>query len=531
VKLAIRGGSFVLSGFTDALAPRLRKWFGLPGSVEGGIAIAPRRVLALTQHYRGRIELSDTVRRWLDDGLLGISKKLSRHLHDYRGGYQVPIMTEAFSKRSFGAYLDAGAGKSVLACEFAKHLGPTLLVVPPIIWRSAYLGDDGDLTRFYPGLRVVDATEGAGADRRRAALQEPADLYAVSPYTIGGVLRELLDLPIAGIVWDESSLGRNPRSNLSQTMRRLASKSEFKLGMSADPCPNNVGELWAQIDFLEPGRLKSYDAFCGKYGERTRYGYSFPDTDKAVEAVSEVRDRIVMLPQQDFWHDRPRLNLITVPVELGPKERQAYDAMDVEYALRNVGEHDVVVEDEMSKRMKLRELTFGFVFDHRKDAHWVGERSKLRAIMGLIKRATREQWIIWTQFRPEADLIVESLRRANVTCAALLESDRDMARSSDENLAAFQKRRFQVLITHTKSAAHGVRLTNACNMVFSSLTDDNDAVYQATRRIYRPPQHKDCNVYFLVANRTVDEQIMAGLRLKMEWRAKLLAALRRDVKR
>lgn len=539
MKLVSKDGRIVLTGYPDKLREYIQKWFGskkaqseagLPAAA--GIVILRNKLIALMQHYSQRgVQMDATLKEQFAAWYASIPSRLSPHITSYRGGYQAKILKRAFDIKSLGCFMDAGGGKTNIGCEFATHIGPCLLVTTPIIWDNAYVGTEsqpGDL-RFYPHLKVVDATGGRGANWKRAILNKPADLYVVSPFSIGGIQRELLDLPLAGIIWDESSLGRNPGSTRSLVMRSLAAKTDYKLALSADPCPNDVGELWAQMDFLERGRLGSFGSFGSKYGEKTRWGYDFHDIDLALEAVNEVRDRILLIPQERFWPEsrkgKVKLHLKTHYVTLDKQERAKYNEMEEDYTLRygNDIEEVIIAEGDMSRQMKLRELTAGFIYDAKKDAHFIGSASKLRAAIKLIKRRSKEQWIIWAQFVPEGRLITEALTQAGFAVTSLMGADAsDPASSTKDNLRSFVERRTQILVSHTSSASHGVRLTNCRNMIFISLTDDNDAVYQATKRIHRPPQTKDCYVYFLVAQDTVDVDILNGLRRKMAWRKALI---------
>lgn len=506
--------------YSPRLKPLLVKWFA-SGETKRGLLVDKRRVIALTMHYGSKLEVDERAQAWVDTYLTKIvPKRIGEHLRSKGREYQHKTVLAMFRERSLGCFIDAGGGKTVLVLEFAKHIGPTLVVVPPVIWYDAYIGSKekpGDLTTWYRGLKVADAISPNTKSGRVAALRQRADIYAVSPYTIGGLLQEIRDLPLAGIAWDESSLGRNPDSQLAKTMIAISGRTEFKQAFSADPIPNSAGELWSQYEFLKPGLFGTWNKFGRTYGETGRYGFMFRDIDAALSAVDVIRPHSVMLSQDHFWPDKPDLSMKRVFVDLGRREQRAYDAMAEEYAFRPDGdEAETITADDktgMGRRMKLRQMTAGFIYDDRGNAHWTGERTKLNAIKKLVKKAHREQWVVWCQFKEEGALIAQTLEEEGYTVAPLISE----SMSSKDALDDFKARRKQVLVSHTSQASHGVRLAQCRNMIFASLTYDNDAVYQAIRRIYRPPQKRDCRVYFLLARGTVDEEIFSQLAEKMAW--------------
>lgn len=526
------GNTPYLTGYSPALEPILEKWFSVAKSKNGdGMVIDKRRTIALTQHYNGVIEVDTKAQAWLDAYWNTIPKRLSPHLYEH----QRAAVLKALEQKSLGCFIDAGGGKTVIACEFAKHVGPVLLIVPPAIWNDAYInpGDakgnnKGDLIEFpaYHGLAWADAINQKTKADKIAALNQRADIYAVSMYAIGekrtgsggpSLLQEALKIPVAGVIVDESSLIRNVERTRAKAVLACKTKTELKLALSADPCPNDVGEIWTQAEFLRPGTLGTYNTFGKLYGQKGRYGYTFPTDEHALNAVEQVKPFSILMPQSAFWKDRPKYTPLKVPVTLDEDERRAYDALEADLSIRGEGEHgteeQIVATSAMEKDMMLRELTSGFSYSAY-GATWHGDRSKLKMIQRLIAERPKEQWVIWCQWREEGQAYTDALEELGYSVSSLIRE----SRGDRDNLESFKSRKTQILVSHTSQASHGVRLAQARNMIFASLTYDNDAVYQAIRRIYRPPQKRDCYVYFLVAERTVDEKIWAALTEKIKWR-------------
>jgi hypothetical protein len=155
--------------------------------------------------------------------------------------------------------LDMGLGKTptVLAHLLAvRGEGPALVITPP-----AVLGNwAAEASRFAPGLSVV-VHHGPG----RAQGEALAKLIArtdVLLTTYGTAVRDEVDL--AAIDWartivDEAQTIKNPHSDAAQGLRRIPSRS--RLALTGTPIENGLGDLWAILDYTNPGLVGARSAF------------------------------------------------------------------------------------------------------------------------------------------------------------------------------------------------------------------------------------------------------------------------------
>ena len=155
--------------------------------------------------------------------------------------------------------LDMGLGKTptVLAHLLAtRGDGPALVITPP-----AVLGNwAAEAARFAPALNVV-IHHGPG----RAEGEALAKLVArtdVLLTTYGTAVRDVDDL--AAIDWtrtivDEAQTIKNPSSDAAQCLRRIPSRS--RLALTGTPIENGLGDLWAILDFANPGLVGARSAF------------------------------------------------------------------------------------------------------------------------------------------------------------------------------------------------------------------------------------------------------------------------------
>ena len=172
------------------------------------------------------------------------------------------------SRWGFGACLadDMGLGKTIEAIAIFLHLranglrGPFLVVCPMSImtkWRR-------ELERFAPGLRawIFHGPERPlGADFAKAASE--ADVVITS-YQL--LCRDFASVGMVrwGVVTvDEAQNIKNPDTRKSRAARQL--RAEWRLALTGTPVENGVGDLWALMDFLNPGLLPPRARFNEAY--------------------------------------------------------------------------------------------------------------------------------------------------------------------------------------------------------------------------------------------------------------------------
>jgi superfamily II DNA or RNA helicase len=147
--------------------------------------------------------------------------------------------------------LDMGLGKTptMLAHLMAhRDRGATLVIAPPAVvgnWAA-------EAQRFTPGLEVV-VHHGAS----RASVDDLADEIDgadVVLTTYGTAVRDieaLAEISWRRLVLDEAQSIKNPASETAQQLRRIEASS--RVALTGTPIENGLGDLWAILDFTNPG--------------------------------------------------------------------------------------------------------------------------------------------------------------------------------------------------------------------------------------------------------------------------------------
>jgi superfamily II DNA or RNA helicase len=194
--------------------------------------------------------------------------------------------------------LDMGLGKTpTVLAHLAGTAGtgrPTLVIAPPAVvgnWQA-------EAARFTPGLSVVVHH---GASRASASgLAAEVDGADVIITTYGTAVRDidaLSELDWDCVVLDEAQAIKNPANETSQQLRRLSART--RLALTGTPIENGLGDLWAILDFTNPGLVGERSKFVAQLaGEREAALRAlngllvFRRTKSEPEVAAELPDRI-----------------------------------------------------------------------------------------------------------------------------------------------------------------------------------------------------------------------------------------------
>ncbi|MHB1928091.1 MAG: SNF2-related protein [Acidimicrobiales bacterium] len=155
--------------------------------------------------------------------------------------------------------MDMGLGKTptVLAqLRLDAGNGPVLVVCPPAVltnWAT-------EARRFTPSLRIAvhhGPRRLVGTDL--LALVARKDLVLTTYATAVRDMDTLAEVEWRRVVVDEAQAIKNPQNETAQVLRRLRSWS--RLALTGTPIENGLGDLWAILDFVNPGLVGTRQTF------------------------------------------------------------------------------------------------------------------------------------------------------------------------------------------------------------------------------------------------------------------------------
>ena len=428
-----------------------------------------------------------------------------------------PYQEEALSwfdflrKFGFGGMLadDMGLGKTVqvlawLAGEMENGQSRPSLVIAPT---SLLFNWQTEAKRFIPGIRILTYTGNNRSDLVRE--MDQADLILTTYGLARRDIEALKDLEFNYIILDESQTIKNSGSMIARTVRLL--KAGHKLCLTGTPLENNVGELWSQMEFLNPGLLGSKAVFDRRFARPIANGdetardslkrmvtaFILRRTKDAVALdLPDKTDHVIRCPMTDGQtkvygqvRDHYRDSILTA-VEQHGLNRSNMKVLEGLLRLRQAANHPGLIGDFSAGSGKLNELT-----------------TMLRGVLSSGHKA-----LVFSQFTKMLRLIRDTLDDAGVIYEYL--DGRTPRAKREERVRRFQEDRdVKLFLISIKAGGLGLNLT-AADYVFIVDPWWNPAVeLQAVDRTHRIGQDKRVFTYRFITAGTVEEKIL-GLQEK-----------------
>lgn len=354
--------------------------------------------------------------------------------------------------------------------------------------------------------------------QRQKALSAEADIYVINRENVVWLTQMAKGWPFDMVVIDELSSFKNPQSKRFRALRKVILKSPRVVGLTGTPSPNSLMDLWAQVYLLDRGeRLgKTLGAYREKYFRPgARNGYVVYKWELRKGAQKEIEEKLsdlcVSMSAKDYLTLPKRIDN-TIPVRLTAKEMAAYQTMEREQLLQVSDSEAVVALNAAAVMTKLLQIANGRAYTAEGAVVDIHQR-KLEALQEIIED-TDSPVLVFYSFQHDLDAIKQA-----VPDARQLEGP--------EDIRAWNAGEVRVLLAHPASVGYGLNLQDGGHtIVWYGLTWSLELYQQANARLYRQGQEKPVIIHHLIAEGTVDEQVMEALRHKDMSQTALLAALK-----
>ena len=453
-----------------------------------------------------------------------VRAKLFRH--QVRAANMALIQLSSKPSAGFGLLFEMGCGKTLTAIAimgalYCQHKITRVLVVAPSSVCSVWPHDLAAFAAFPYEVRVLLGEK----KQRLEALHSLTDypntanrlLVAVINYEAThreGIFEALDGYAADLIVCDESQRIKNPRAAQSRAVQMLGDRAACRLILSGTPVQNSVVDLYSQYRFLDPGVFgANFYAFRNRYCQMGGYGghevVGFQHMDELVRKEHSIALRVTKAECLDL----PGQTFVRRYVQLEPAARRLYAQIArASCAELENGEH-VTASIVLTKLLRLMQLTGGFVQADGGDRPRSAGSAKLDALADILEDYVQEagqKLVVFARFRPEIAAICRLLEGRGIRYGRI-----DGEVPMDQRGAVVEE--FQndpsvkVFVAQIQTAGLGITLHAASAAVFYSL-DFNYANYaQALARIHRIGQAQPVTYIHLLAEHTVDDQVLDAL--------------------
>ncbi|MGE5521643.1 MAG: SNF2-related protein [Candidatus Dadabacteria bacterium] len=410
---------------------------------------------------------------------------------------------------SWGGILadDMGLGKTVQALSYIEHYYrkngylKALVVCPTTLiynWEN-------EIKKFTPAMEYY-IHHGPGRSKSVEEFQKH-NIIITTYGTLRSDIRTFTQIVFDYVILDESQAIKNPSSKVTKAASLLNCKN--RICMSGTPLQNNTFDIYAQMNFLNPGMLGSVEFF--------RQEFAIP-IDKFGEPEQKEHLKKILYPfilrrtKEQVAKDLPEKTETVLFCEMDDEQRRIYDAYRNDFRSRIMG----TIEEQGIQRsqltilqglMKLRQICDSPAILNEEEK-FPNHSIKLEELAREItENIGNHKALIFSQFLGMLALIREKLAHLGVKYeyfdGSTSAPDREKAIQSFQN-----DEEVRVFLISLKAGGVGLNLT-AADYVYIVDPWWNPAVeQQAIDRTHRIGQTKNIFAYRMICKDTIEDKIM-----------------------
>ena len=413
---------------------------------------------------------------------------------------------------------DMGLGKTVQTLTFFQHYknsnpGARYMVVCPTTLMYNW---ENEIKKFTPELtHIIHHGPKRSTDM---SAYEGFDIIITTYGTMRSDIKAFKEVPFDYVVLDESQSIKNPQSQVAKASLLLNSKN--RLALSGTPVQNNTFDLYAQMNFLNPGMLGSREFFMSEFATPI-------DKFREDEVKQQLRKLtypfLLRRTKEQVAKDLPEKTETILYCEMGPEQRKIYESYRNIYRSQILG---MIEERGMEKSQmhilqgltKLRQICDSPAIMNEEERFHNYSIKLDELSREITENVGDHKVLIFSQFLGMLALVREKLKEENISHVYF-----DGSSTSNEREAAIQEfqnnHECRVFLISLKAGGIGLNLT-AADYVYIVDPWWNPAVeQQAIDRTHRIGQTKNIFAYRLICKDTLEEKM-----LQLQERKRALAA-------
>ena len=365
--------------------------------------------------------------------------------------FQRQVVEKLLGLGKAAAFLDTGLGKTIVQCEWARHVPGEVLILAPLAVAQQTIREAKKLL----GMEIGFSSDGEISNRITVTNYERLHNFNCSRFS--------------GVVLDESSILKSFMGKTKQNLVEQFKSTRYKLACTATPAPNDYMELGNHSEFL--GVMASNEMLSrwfindpSKVGNYRLKGHAIEDFWHWVSSWAACVSKPSDLGYDDTGYDLPPLVTKTHMVKAPLKE-----AEDMLFDIPGVS----ATELHSSKRETFK------------------DRCKLVADMVNSKQVP---WIVWCESNQES----EELARLIPDCVEV--KGADSLQSKEKKLMDFTDGNARVIVSKPSICGFGMNWQHCRDIAFASISYSYEKFYQAIRRSWRFGQTEQVNVHVVIAD-------------------------------
>lgn len=321
------------------------------------------------------------------------------------------------------------------------------------------------------------------------------------------------------VIVDECSQFKNPQSARFKALMKLRQQSQLFL-LSGTPFPNLKKRIHDKEGFIyyeKSDQLYYAYRLLGIFNEtltsfRENFCYVIHKYDFDYKMREEVYNALLERMADFTITDKLKMDVALKETVIHTKnDMKKLDELTSEYLLEIDGV-EISAESEVALINKALQIGNGFIYDDYGEPIYI-HNHKIDVIRKFIE-TTNHNLVVAYNFKEDRERLLK-------------EFDGIAKEYTPENEVLWNEGKIRMLILSPFSEKYGLNLQFGGNhLIWYSLIWSAESFEQLNRRLYRPGQTKDVQIYYLIAEGGYDYHVFKTLILKIDTQGELLTILK-----
>ncbi|XP_058083594.1 uncharacterized protein LOC131231432 isoform X2 [Magnolia sinica] len=402
---------------------------------------------------------------------------------------------------------EMGLGKTLQAIAVAacvRQSWPVLVLTPSSLrlhWASVVLSQGGGSNRG--GFRIVYSNA-------KDSINLDGEFNILSYDVVPKLQHVLLASDFKIVIADESHFLKNPQAKRTTASLPVLKKAQYVILLTGTPALSRPIEIFKQLEALYPDVYKNVHEYGNRYCKGGVFGiYQGASNHEELHNLMKATVMIRRL-KKDVLSELPVKRRQQVFLDLDEKDMKQIRVLFRELELIKSSIKACQSKEEVESLKFSEKNLINKIYNDSSEA-------KIPAVLDYLGTVIEAgcKFLIFAHHQSMINSIHQFLLKKKVGCIRI---DGTTPSSSRQALVSdFQEREnIRAAVLSIKAGGVGLTLTAASTVIFAELSWTPGDIIQAEDRAHRIGQVSSVNIYYLLANDTVDDIIWDVVQSKLE---------------
>lgn len=389
---------------------------------------------------------------------------------------------------------DMGLGKTFEMLAFYsldKTNEPSLIVCP----KSLIFNWSHEINKFIPDTKFVKVYGSLDERKKIISSISPNErcLYITSYDSLRNDIDLYKECKFRYLILDEAQAIKTNSAKKTLSVKKI--NSTFRFVLTGTPIENNILELWSIFDFLMPGYFEDISKFKSNFEK---------DPDYKSFIYKKIALFVLRRTKKEMLKELPDKYERIITCELSEEQRKVYDSYRI-IAKEKLTQEGVF--NALPYILRLRQIC---IDPNLFMENYEGEASKLALLSSILDEylPNGRKILIFSQFVELLNRIGSSLDSKNIPYYMLTGATKVEERVTMCDEFNDANNNVQIFLISIKAGGSGLNLIGADTVIHMDIWWNLALENQATDRSYRLGQNKNVEVIKLIAENTIEENIL-----------------------